>query len=644
VKNHNLLLILSLVLLIFARFLFLDADRMGGGQFVDLGFHSHGPKSAVLYGTWEPDEFKTSYAITLFAFFIFLSFKIFGVGLASINLVSAFFGSLTLLVVYLLVRRLWNAKGALLTLILFGSDRLMTEFHRIGFTETTMNFFIVLSGLLVLYPKRKFLTFMSGIFFVLAIFTKSYAIFFLPFILILLSYPSWEDWSRRKVLKRFSLFSLGFITCLSFWLWLYVFPHADSIFAINRMWNDTNLPLSLSQYFLYLGRWLFSENILFIGNSSFLAPLFLFSLFFLAIRFLNLGGSFLSRLKKFKIESLCLAWILTSTPFFILTSWQWARRYSIYLIPMALLTARFFLTCKKEDDFRAWLKKLLGNSPAYLRMGFILLPLFCLLPLLTKAMRFWGLSDPALAGYGVTLIGLLGVFAFDLFFRKWPTENQTRFLTTLIISTTLISLLIPYLSRAIKFFFYEILAATDSRFFLAQANLVALVLATLCLLFFTKPIYQKIQPYSKEFHLFLILFCLLSNVLFVGKHLIHPTFHYRDASRLLSHTVKKGDVVLGRNDIFLFCLETKAMPLFPIGWDAENSSGLYSNTERMKEINWNALQDQRPNYLFVHGLPEDLSSDSFFQHLEGVDLEEVAKIPFKNNSSQLYRILTDEVN
>lgn len=79
-----------------------------------------------------------------FVFFIFLSFFLFGINAYSPLLVSVFFGALTILLVYLIARRVYNENIALLSAIVLAVSSMHIMYSRCGLPQAASIFFLFL--------------------------------------------------------------------------------------------------------------------------------------------------------------------------------------------------------------------------------------------------------------------------------------------------------------------------------------------------------------------------------------------------------------------------------------------------------------------------------------------------------------------
>ncbi|SVD32023.1 uncharacterized protein METZ01_LOCUS384877, partial [marine metagenome] len=80
----------------------------------------------------------------LFYWQVAASYKIFGVNLFSARLVSAFFGALSIPLVYLIARRLFDNKTAMISALLLPGCYLHFQIARWAITDMALNFFVLL--------------------------------------------------------------------------------------------------------------------------------------------------------------------------------------------------------------------------------------------------------------------------------------------------------------------------------------------------------------------------------------------------------------------------------------------------------------------------------------------------------------------
>ena len=81
----------------------------------------------------------------LFYWMVAASYKVFGINLFSARLVSAFFGSLCIPLVYMLGRRMFDNKTAIISTLLLPGCYLHFQISRWAITDMAMNFFILLA-------------------------------------------------------------------------------------------------------------------------------------------------------------------------------------------------------------------------------------------------------------------------------------------------------------------------------------------------------------------------------------------------------------------------------------------------------------------------------------------------------------------
>jgi outer membrane protein assembly factor BamB len=144
-----------------------------------------------------------------------LSYQAFGVSNVTSRLPSAIFGSLSLVLVFFLGKKLYNSYVGLLSALVLGTFTTFYDFSRHAMTDVTFTFFIVASIYFFVISEKTEKTnryaALSGVFFGLALMTKQLQALLIPliiFIYLLLSKRS----IRFLFKKQFTLFwSIGLL-------------------------------------------------------------------------------------------------------------------------------------------------------------------------------------------------------------------------------------------------------------------------------------------------------------------------------------------------------------------------------------------------------------------------------------------------
>jgi 4-amino-4-deoxy-L-arabinose transferase-like glycosyltransferase len=214
-KRRALAACVILAAALLLRVINLDADPSAliSRDFItDEGWWAHNARNAVLYGQWRIDDHNLGlYSAYLYNGLLYLTFKLFGVSFTTLRLLSAVGGWLTVILLFLLVRRENSSRAALFAAALLGLSNLHILYSRTGFPEGTIVFFLSLT--LWLWSKRRehfMFCLLSGIAFALMLLTKITAIYLLPGIVLFIM----AAFIRRSVRRREALFFLlgsGFV-------------------------------------------------------------------------------------------------------------------------------------------------------------------------------------------------------------------------------------------------------------------------------------------------------------------------------------------------------------------------------------------------------------------------------------------------
>ena len=201
--------ILALALLL--RVVNLDADPSAliGRDFItDEGWWAHNARNALLFGQWRTDDYNLGlYSASLYNIVIYVVFRLLGVSFTTLRLVPALAGWLTVVLLFLLVRRELSTRAAVFATVLLGFSNLHVMYSRTGFPESTTVFFLALT-LWFWSLRRTHAAFAlaSGAAFSLVFLSKVTAIYLIPgFVLVIAVETVRRTVSRRQVV----LFLLG---------------------------------------------------------------------------------------------------------------------------------------------------------------------------------------------------------------------------------------------------------------------------------------------------------------------------------------------------------------------------------------------------------------------------------------------------
>lgn len=192
--------ILSAALLL--RVINLDADPSAliSRDFItDEGWWVHNARNAFFHGQWLIDEYNQGfYSAYLYTVVLYFTIKMFGVTLTTVRIVSAVGGWLTVVLLFLLVRREISTRAALFASLLLGFSNLHIIYNRVGFVESTMVFFMALAlWLWSMREKHYLFASLSGVAFALTLITKITALYLLPGLVLVMLAVAIRGSARR---------------------------------------------------------------------------------------------------------------------------------------------------------------------------------------------------------------------------------------------------------------------------------------------------------------------------------------------------------------------------------------------------------------------------------------------------------------
>jgi outer membrane protein assembly factor BamB len=157
----------------------------------------------------------------LYMWLMSLSYQAFGVSNITSRLPSAIFGSLSLVLVFFLGKKLYNSSVGFLSAIVLGTFATFYSFSRHAMTDVTLTFFIIASVYFFVVSEKTEKTsryaVLSGVFFGLALMTKQLQALLIP--LIIFIYLLFSKRSARFFFKKqFTVFWATGLLLFSPWL------------------------------------------------------------------------------------------------------------------------------------------------------------------------------------------------------------------------------------------------------------------------------------------------------------------------------------------------------------------------------------------------------------------------------------------
>jgi 4-amino-4-deoxy-L-arabinose transferase-like glycosyltransferase len=354
-KTFQLLLFCFILAIAFiAGVLFLSSDppHISWSQDVatDPPQYTYFARNQALWGEWD------LFGHNRFVFFLksfssvasLIVFSILGTGRFQANLVAVILNLLTMVFLFLALKKVFGKRTAFLSFFLLGINFVFIMYGRNPFLEISAMFLLTLGFyFLVSSLKRNLLLLPSGICFAAGIFFgKTMAAFILPacagvFLLWFLEQPPSEGLWKRS--KPFALFCAGFILVLLFWIFFAYLPakrevagyfgeQALGLYGFPRAWQ------SLSG---------FVDSLFTFGKDLFFRMPVVFILSFLGLLLFfrnrpSLGRLFKLRDHQSKAKFFLILWFVGG--FFLLMSLNYRPlRYQLYLIPPMCALAGLWL-------------------------------------------------------------------------------------------------------------------------------------------------------------------------------------------------------------------------------------------------------------------------------------------------------------
>jgi len=507
--------------LLFIRIIYLNADISPLKNPIDVldeGYWTANARSMVLHGSF---DLKSLLSAPLFYFLQFICFKLFGIGFFQARLLSAISGWLTIIVIYLLIKRYQPKYVALLFAFLLGITNELLMYNRIAFPESLQ---ILSFSLCFLFwdmgKQRIWYQYLAGTFFSLTFLSKMSAIYYAPAIIVLFIL---EKLRNEVEFKNIAIFILGAITLFLPWFIFFGFhglnyPEIIGALSSKMLRPGTNILGNISN---------FSGNYL-LGTPSLILLVYILFLYI----FYSLPGA-TSNFKVFlkslsRLELIAASWIFGGIPLLAMSSDQWDRRYAIFIPPLVIIAATFF---SKSAPFNAGPSRHLFSMPSnrfrlILSMLLFFFLLFTFIPRINNFLTMSLLLIPIVVFMIHKYSHLIGS----------PTKPQwTDYL--LFISMALLTLPLLKISSS------KYTAPGDFIFPNEPASMIFFIVGALILLFFNYIAFIKRDTHQVVSYIAILL--LACNLIINAIWLIRPTFTLYNASKQIEEIANTEDVVYG---------------------------------------------------------------------------------------------------
>ncbi|MCK4403799.1 MAG: glycosyltransferase family 39 protein [candidate division Zixibacteria bacterium] len=340
--------------------LFLSADppHISWSQDVatDPPQYTYFARNNVLWGSWD------LFGHNRFIFFLksfstavsYLVFSVFGTGRFQANLVAVILNLLTMVFLFLTLKKIFSKRAAYLSLFFLGINFVFIMYGRNPFLEISALFLLVLGFYFMVssFPmdpadKRNLLLIPSGICFAAGIFFgKTMAAFILPAclgVLLLWIFEHFSSSKRKMNFKPLIFFGSGFLLVLLFWLFFAYLPAKKEVAGYfgEQAFGLYGFPKALQSISGFV------SSLFTFGTDLFYRMPVVFLLSFLGLLLFFSRNPSIKKLienrdHRSKAKFLLVFWFLVA--FFLLMSLNYRPlRYQLYLIPPMCALAGLWL-------------------------------------------------------------------------------------------------------------------------------------------------------------------------------------------------------------------------------------------------------------------------------------------------------------
>ncbi|KPL02904.1 MAG: hypothetical protein AMJ90_04550 [candidate division Zixibacteria bacterium SM23_73_2] len=339
-KTFYTLFLLVIILALFLRLNHLSSDpalnlSWSMGPFTDEGHVVSDARDKLFFGGWNLDDFFRMGVSGLVTVLTFIVFKLFGSGFAQARLVPILFSLLSILFVFIVLKKEHNSKFAFLGSFFLAFCYVYLMHNRLALEETTLIFFLVLSIFFWQKGEEKLLFYgCSGLSLGCAtLFVKPLGLFSGLVLIIILDFFRRKSGSFFKNIKLVKIkplfyFVLGLFLVLIVWLVLIFAPYREVVIKILTG-TSAGRPENIFEYI---------KNFLNLGTNDRLfnrMPLIFFLSFcYFLYWFKNLKQNLKN---SSSIEFISVLWLFLGMLFLSITNYHPIRYQMILIPPLCLL-------------------------------------------------------------------------------------------------------------------------------------------------------------------------------------------------------------------------------------------------------------------------------------------------------------------
>lgn len=548
------LTILSAAFLV--RVVNLDADPSAliSRDFItDEGQWAHNVRNSLIYGQWRIDDYNPApYSAYLYYHLLRIAVTTVGLSLAGVRMLSALFGWLTVVLLFVWVRRETSTPTAIFATVLLGFSNLHVLYSRTGFVESTMVFFLALAlWLWSLRQRHVAFGFLSGVALGLMLLTKVTAIYIVPGLALLATLEA----IRQTTIKRDALlFLCGASVVGASYAIGFVAPNFGDWISYNLTAGFDNewpkRPLDLVYSMLRILVWRF------FARTPILTALTLVALGGLLFQISTTGLKNAIR-RASNIEITAIALLIGYLLSVGLEAYQPERRFIPALFLMVPLAANAL------DKGWRWFESVAGPD-TQLRAGAWFTVLFALPAAGIIDLKWDALGpprSPQLWLFKAIVITLFALISLGLGRGRWPSRFRMHLVAG---SRFLFGLLFFVLSLGLVYQSLTLWGLNTDE--LRSGRLVA---SALLILASVIAIGTSVKLKREAAGLIIALFIIIEG-LQISSWLLQPTYTLKEANQALASLIKEGQTVVTHYETLLVSSRAKSVCYRPeIGFNAD---------------------------------------------------------------------------
>lgn len=372
IKKKIIILFLVLFFVIL-RITFINADSPvpipeDAAFRTDQGWYSQNAIYRINTGKWfAPFDRNPMIHTALYGFIQFLFFRLFGVQFWVAKLQTIIFSILTILILYLYIKKKDSLKVSIFFLVFVSFNYFFLMYSRVALIEPTVALFSILFFVFWLESTKKlYLSILCGLCLFLAVITKTHGVFLIFFTLISSIFDIFVlKLSYKKIVLRFLIIIATSAILYFIWYFLWIKPNQEILSQYSVYSSRIPTSINLFKHFTYAFIQEYFQMVVFASiRTPLIFGIFIISIFWV---FCNLHRNNIQKLKDNPLLVNSIIFVFSGFIFFLLNRYIRPRFFILFFIPMLYIFVKMLFSDKDFLKFDSTKKKV-----SYFALCFVL--------------------------------------------------------------------------------------------------------------------------------------------------------------------------------------------------------------------------------------------------------------------------------